>query len=195
MSLPKQMNIGCGTNIRDHWCNVDLKQMPGMKLNRDFWFDLAGPRYKWPSPILGSRFDHFEASHVIEHIPNLLQFVENIHFLATPGATLLVRAPHGGSDTAWQDPTHVRAVFEGSFQYWNQLTYWMQDPGYKGDWDCEYVRLFTQGVDLEDKDMAYKMIQHGRNFVVEMEALLVAVKPARERPDTPQKIQLTLELM
>lgn len=204
MSLPPQMNIGCGTDIRKGWCNVDLYQMPGMEINRDYWFDMAGDRAKWPTPILTSKFSHFEASHIIEHIPNVLKFMENIWYLAEPGATLLIRCPHGGSDTAWQDQTHVRPMFEGSFQYYSQLTYWMQDVKYKGDWETEVVRLKTDGLNMEPvgnetmqdvNDRAYRMIKHGRNWVVEMEALLQAVKPARDRPTEPQKLELILELM
>jgi predicted SAM-dependent methyltransferase len=195
MSLPSQMNIGCGTDIRNHWCNVDLKQLPGMQINRDYWgFDIGGPFEKFPTPITATRFKHFEASHIIEHLPNTLRFMENLWKLAEPGATLRIRCPHGGSDTAWQDQTHVRAMFEGSFQYFDQRTYWMQDTGYKGDWETEHVNLYTKGLDLTDKDQAYRMIQHGRNWVEEMEALLVAVKPKRERPDSPQQVPLVIGL-
>lgn len=196
--LPKHLNIGCGTDIRERWCNIDLKWMPGMVEGRDFAMDIMKGRWTWDDARLanGNVFKHIEASHVIEHVDNRLLFMSQLWHLAQPDATLLIKTPHGGSDEAWQDPTHVAPIFEGSFQYFDSQVYWMQHPDYAADWELEQVTLFTEGLDIDalGHEKAYKMVQHGRNFVKEMHAVLVAHKPARPWPDKPQKIVLNIEL-
>ena len=54
--------------------------------------------------------------------------------IAKPNAKMVIRVPHGASDDAWEDPTHVRAYFSNSFGYYSQPYYWRADYGYRGDW-------------------------------------------------------------
>ena len=90
--------------------------------------------------------------------------------------------PHGASDDAWEDPTHVRAYFPGSFGYFSQPYYWRADYGYRGDWKVEKIRL---NVDRQlcaglDPQQAFLKSQQERNIVREIYCELSAVKPLRE---------------
>lgn len=173
--LPTRLNVGCGRDVRDGWVNLDTSIIDGMVKGRDIVMDL-GPD-EWFGP-----FDHFteiEMSHVVEHIPHVLQAMEDMWRAAANDCQLTIRCPHGSSDDAWEDPTHVRPMFETTFMYFGQGSYWRADYGYRGDWALDRVTLHTKGLDLSDPDLAYQHIQHGRNFVTEMVAELHAVKPAR----------------
>jgi hypothetical protein len=41
--------------------------------------------------------------------------MQELHRIAKPNGKLVIRCPHGASDDAWEDPTHVRAFFARSF--------------------------------------------------------------------------------
>lgn len=175
MALPTRLNVGCGRTIRDDWCNLDLTWHDGMIEGRDVVAELGVDKLDLPE----NHFTEIEASHVVEHVGPILEAVEALWRVAAPDCKLTIRCPHGSSDDAHGDPTHVRPMFDQSFLYWGQGFYWRADYGYRGDWRLDNVTLRTRGLDLSDIGRAYDHVQHGRNFVEEMTATLYAVKPAR----------------
>jgi hypothetical protein len=177
--LPTRLNVGCGRDVRDGWVNLDSTWHEGMIKYRDHTWNLGDGKL---FPARTDAYTEIEMSHVAEHIDNILAAVETLWLWAKPGCKLTVRCPHGASDDAWGDPTHVRPMFPQSFMYWGQGMYWrVASPydGYRGDWSLGNVTLYTRGLDLSDIDRANMQVQHGRNFVEEMVATLYAVKPAR----------------
>jgi hypothetical protein len=118
-------------------------------------------------------------AHTLEHIRDTLSLMAELYRVAQPGAKLTIRVPHGASDDAWEDPTHVRAYFAGSFGYFSQPYYWRADYGYRGDWQPEQVLLFVPAAECVDGEAIRRRVQRERNLVREMEATLRAVKPAR----------------
>lgn len=133
-------------------------------------------------PLDDSSVDEILLSHVIEHIHHTLPLMQELHRVARPGAKAVVRVPHGGSDDAWEDPTHVRPYFLGSFGYFSQPFYWRADYGYRGDWDVEKLILLVrkQLCDDPSPEAILRKAQSQRNFVQEMVAELRAIKPIRE---------------
>ena len=72
-------------------------------------------------------------------------------------------------------------MFLQSFGYFSQPYYWRADYGYRGDWDLG--RLILR-VDQQENaglsiDEILRKVRQLRNVVVEMTAVLVAVKPIR----------------
>jgi hypothetical protein len=184
--LPTRLNVGCGRDVRDGWCNLDLHEHSGMTTHRDVLGDVAAPPSTWRvygTNLSGTawvrHFTEIDAEHIMEHIPDVLAAAENLWTVAADGCKLTVKCPHGASDDAWGDPTHVRPIFPQSFLYWGQGMYWRADYGYRGDWRLDHVTLLTRGLDLSDIDRAFEHVKHGRGFVEEMTAVLYAVKPAR----------------
>ncbi|MCM2326823.1 MAG: hypothetical protein NDI88_02935 [Lysobacter sp.] len=106
----------------------------------------------------------------------------NVDSATLPGAIAGIRTPHGSADAAWEDPTHVRPYFVGSFGFFSQPHYWRADYGYRGDWQPEVIRLLVEGRHFEGLDPAqcYEKVQAGRNLVREMVCEMRAAKPARE---------------
>jgi SAM-dependent methyltransferase len=174
---PYRLNVGCGRNIREGWVNLDSVALPGV----DIVCDLEKLR-DMPIDLPDETVDHFLLSHVIEHIRDSLGLMQELWRLATPEATLIIRVPHGGSDDAWEDPTHVRAYFLGSFGYFSQPYYWRADYGYRADWKPEKIQLLvdkTRGAGLSAQEILSRA-QNERNWVREMVCEMRAIKPIRD---------------
>ena len=179
MSL--RLNLGCGKDVREGWVNVDHVEAPGVvcaDLNDPQWYQALSGILDWDDLV-----DHSDAHHVIEHLTNPLGFMQGLYAVTRPGGTVDIRCPHGASDDAWEDPTHVRPYYENSFAVFSQPYYWRVDDsyGYLGDWQPTHVQLYLYpGLGDVPEEMVVRGIRHQRNFVFEMLARLECVKPARE---------------
>ncbi len=177
LAMTQRLNVGCGHNVIEGWINLDSAKRPGV----DIVCDLETLR-DHPIPLPDGSVDEFLLSHVIEHVRDSLGLMQELWRLARPGASAVIRVPHGGSDDAWEDPTHVRAYFAGSFGFLSQPHYWRADYGYRADWQPEVVHLFVDKRRCEGlgPEACYEKIRNERNLVREMVCELRAVKPARE---------------
>lgn len=175
-NAPLRLNVGCGRNILPDWINLDGADLPGVDVCADL-DSCAG----MPLPLESNSIEEFRLSHVIEHLHYPLPLMQELHRIARPDAIMTIYTPHGASDDAWEDQTHVRPYFLNSFGYFSQPYYWRADYGYRGDWQTEEVlvivdRATHMGMSAED---IMQRIQTSRNVVLEMIAKLRAVKPIR----------------
>jgi SAM-dependent methyltransferase len=187
---PYRLNVGCGRNIREGMLNLDSVALPGV----DIVCDLENLR-QTRIPLPDESVDYFLLSHVLEHIRDSLGVMQELWRLAMPGAIAEIRTPHGASNDAWEDPTHVRAYFPGSFGYFSQPFYWRADYGYRGDWQPETLRLVVDGTrchGLSHQEILAKA-ECERNLVREMICELRAVKPIRE-PRQELQTELRIEI-
>ncbi len=171
------------------WINLDCTSLDGVDVVADL--DDCGHT---PLPFDDDCIDEFHASHLIEHLKNPLPFMQELWRTAKRDAKAVFRVPYGSSDTAYEDPTHVRAYFMQSFDYFSQPAYWRADYGYSGDWQVEKIYLKVDknrfaGKKIEEITFA---VQNYRNIVKEMVVELKAIKPPRE----PKKeLQTTREVV
>lgn len=188
---PYKLNVGCGRNIKDGWINLDSSALPGV----DLVCDLNGVRNK-PIELPDESVEQFLLSHVIEHVRDSLGLMQELWRLARPNATAVIRVPHGGSDDAWEDQTHLRAYFPKSFGFFSQPFYWRADYGYTGDWNPEKVTLLVDGARCKglNPQQTFAKTQNERNLVREMICELRAVKPRRE-PKRELQPQLNVEIV
>lgn len=172
----KKLNVGCGQDIRDGWINLDQIELPGVDVVANL--DQCA---KTPLPLEDNSIDEFLLSHIIEHVACPLPMMQELYRIARPGACAIIRVPHGASDDAYDDPTHVRQYFHSSFGYFSQPYYWRADYGYRGDWKVEKTELYVPAVGNEgvSADEIMMKVNTLRNQVVEMVIELSAVKPAR----------------
>lgn len=172
-----QLNVGCGRDIQEGWINLDAYPLPGV----DIVFDLEKCAEE-KIPLGDSSVDRFLLSHLIEHIEKVLPLMAELHRIAKPGAKAVIRVPYGSSDDAFEDPTHIRQYYIGSFGYFSQPYYWRADYGYRGDWQPNTITLFIEGRLLQGKNSSQimEMVMHQRNIVREMMVELEAVKPLRQ---------------
>lgn len=171
-----KLNVGCGRNIIDGWINLDCVNLPGI----DIVFDLAKCGTT-QIPLNENTIEEFLLSHVLEHIENPLPLMEDLHRIAKPMALCTIRSPFGSSDDAWEDPSHKRPLFLNSFDYFGQPAYWRADYQYRGDWEVTNIilGLSKQYFGNKSKDEILFAVHHYRNVVLELIAILRAVKPIR----------------
>ena len=167
-----KLNLGCGRNPIDGWVNCDIMDGPGV----DRVFDLEKPPY----PFETDSADNFHMSHVLEHIRGDLNMMEELHRIAKPGAEIALRCPYGSHDSAFEDPTHVKILFENSFMYYGQSAYCRADYGYRGDWERTHLILSIPETfrHLKD-DSKMSQVKLMRNVCREITCIMKAVKPIR----------------
>ncbi len=172
----RKLHLGCGRTILDGWVNLDCTEVPGVNVIADL-DDCA----ETPLPFDDDYFEEFLASHLIEHITNPLPLMQELHRIARNNAKAVFRLPYGSSDTAFEDPTHVRPYFIHSFGYFSQPFYWRADYQYRGDWAVEKITLAVDRGRYEGKKISEIAldIERYRNVVKEMIVELRAVKPIR----------------
>jgi SAM-dependent methyltransferase len=172
-----KLNVGCGRNILPGWINLDCAALPGVDVVANL--ELCD---EVPLPLDDSSVDELLLQHVLEHINKPLPLMQELHRVAKPEALAIVRTPYGGTDDAWEDPTHVRPYFIGSFCYFSQPLYWRADYGYRGDWRVQRIVLLVPKARVLglSADQAMELVRRERNVVVEMYAELRAIKPIRQ---------------
>lgn len=187
-----KLNLGCGRSPLEGWTNVDIAPLPGVDLVVDLD---SGDLAKALEP---DTVDASVGRHVLEHLRNPLAFMDALWTVTKHGGTATFEVPFGGSDDAWEDPTHVRPYFLGSWAYFGQPNYWRADYGYRADWVVELIEVFVPAAPWEgatDGDV-YGAMMTSRNVVQHMIGTLRAHKPAREplrdlQENTPVKIVRT----
>lgn len=80
---------------------IDIRPFP----NVDWVHDLNEP---WP--FEKDTFIHVSAVHVVEHLKDLIHFMNEAHRVISPGGSLYIETPLAGvnPDLEFADPTHVR---------------------------------------------------------------------------------------
>lgn len=167
-----KLNVGCGRSAEPGYVNIDRSRGG----NVDVVVELENGL-----PFRDQCASDFLLSHVIEHIARPLPLMAELWRIAAPGARMIIRCPYGSSDDAWEDPTHVRALFINSFGYFGQPAHWRADYGYGADWRVEWLELicWSDRLGMTDNAEAMECIRTQRNIVAEMVGHLRAVKPPR----------------
>lgn len=109
-----KLHVGCGNDILPGWVNHDLVALPGV----DVVHDLTA----FPWPFEANRFEEIRMYHVLEHLPDTIRTVEELHRIAAPGARVAIRVPFWNSPDWATDPTHRASFSEHSFDYFDPST-------------------------------------------------------------------------
>jgi predicted SAM-dependent methyltransferase len=95
--LPRQLNLGCGTDTRPGWVNVDIVDYGGnMVFNLD----------QYPFPLPESHFDYVLCSHVLEHLQNFNKIVTELWRITRNEGIIEVRVPFFLSTKFYSEPDH-----------------------------------------------------------------------------------------
>jgi SAM-dependent methyltransferase len=111
---PTRLNLGCGSDIRADYVNLDLTPLPGVDVVHDLAF--------LPYPFVSDRFEHITAFNVLEHLPDTIGVLEELWRISRNGAELHVRVPYWNSIDGITDPTHVRWFNQYTFQFFDPTT-------------------------------------------------------------------------
>ena len=108
MNRAKKLNLGCGTDIKAGWINLDSAVLPGV--------DIVHNIETLPLPFGDGEFDEILANDVLEHV-EYAPLLKDLHRILCPGGTLAIRMPHFTSKNNFIDPTHKRQFSVNTFDF------------------------------------------------------------------------------
>jgi SAM-dependent methyltransferase len=127
---PKQVNLGSGKDYKPGWLNIDILE----RAEPDIVLDL-GQAVSLPLEIDSCRggrvrleagqLDLLYANNVLEHVPDLPTLMGNALTLLKEGGEFQIEVPYEKALSAWQDPTHLRALNENSWLYYTDWFWYL----------------------------------------------------------------------
>lgn len=127
---PSLMNLGSGKDYKMGWLNVDILE----RAQPDLVLDLGQPiTLPISTKTLGgghilieeSSLNGIYANNVLEHVPDLPCLMTNLLTLLKEGGELELEVPYEKAMTAWQDPTHLRAMNQNSWLYYTSWFWYL----------------------------------------------------------------------
>lgn len=103
------LDVGCGNAKSLGAIGIDSNP----NTQADIIHDLD--QFPWPLPV--NSFDRIVCQHVVEHVADMVKFMEEVHRVARAGAWVEVTTPHFSNRFAHTDPTHRRYLGLRSFDY------------------------------------------------------------------------------
>jgi SAM-dependent methyltransferase len=181
-----RLDLACGKRIAEGYAGVDQdRYLPGVSYQCDLvtypWrlepIDRDAPAFE----IESGAADRLHCSHFVEHVRDLVGFMNEAHRVLEPGGEMVIIHPYQFSVAAWQDPTHVRALSEVSWIYydrdWREVN--MLEHYLGIDTDFEVREVIPSGVhpDFDARKLSaeafHKAMRHGVNVVHELTVTLV----------------------
>ena len=126
MENPIIIDLGAGPNKFPGSFGADLNVRAGT----DFVCNL-----EHPLPLKDNSVDEIHSAHVLEHIKNLVQLMEEIYRVCKHDAIVVISVPYYTSRGAFTDPEHIRFYTEYTFQRFEPPTYGI---------DCNFRILSTE---------------------------------------------------
>lgn len=171
-----RVDLACGKRKKEGFIGVDKVATS----QTDKVHDLM----TFPWPFADEEVYEFNCEHFIEHIPmtlpsgenGLIRFMEEVYRCLMPGGTIRFAAPYYSSIEAWQDPTHVRAISERTFVYFDRKAMQAADLDHydiKTNFEAvsRIYRLHPECEAYSEERRSY-MIKHYINVVQEFQIVL-----------------------
>lgn len=110
-----RLNLGCSTDIRPGWLNVDIVPRALLDLH-DADYQQADLNAPWPWP--DSSIEEIYAADIFEHLENRIHTLNEVWRILKPGGILRMECPDAAKGAGqWQDPTHVTPWTPNGLQY------------------------------------------------------------------------------
>jgi SAM-dependent methyltransferase len=110
------LDIGCGKKKQDPSA-IGLDRQPGS--SADVRCDLT----HFPWPLKDNCAGRIYLSHFLEHHPDILRAMAEVHRIAQPGAEVIIVTPHYSSPDSYTDPTHLFHLAVRSFDYFERNSF------------------------------------------------------------------------
>ena len=121
------LDIGCGDNKIPGAIGLDKRACKGVNVISDFEEGL---------PFKTDCIETVFLRHVIEHVDDLIHFMEELYRICQKDAKVNIEAPYYSSRGAFRDPTHRHFISEDTFQYFEYPV----DYGTKTNFKIESIR-------------------------------------------------------
>lgn len=105
----KVLDLGCGPMRREGAFRVDVID--------EYEPDLVWDLRKLPYPLPDNSFDEVYLENVLEHLPDTVGVVKEVHRICKPGALVKIWVPHYTGYTSWSCPEHYKTFTSISFDY------------------------------------------------------------------------------
>ena len=105
----KVLDVGCG--------RAKAPDAIGLDLNPDTLADVLADVNQRAWPFADDTFDRVLCRHIVEHVVDMMAFLEEVHRVSKPGAMVEIVTPHFSNRYSFTDPTHVRHLAWRSFDY------------------------------------------------------------------------------
>jgi SAM-dependent methyltransferase len=110
------LDLGCGKKKQAPNA-IGLDRQPGS--SADVLCDLAW----FPWPIRDGCADRIYLCHFVEHQPDILRVMAEVHRVGKPGAEVVIVTPHYSSSDSYTDPTHLFHLGFHSFDYFERSSF------------------------------------------------------------------------
>jgi SAM-dependent methyltransferase len=108
----KILDVGCGNNKYPGAVGIDFNP----RTQADVIHDLGVVPY----PFKDNEFDEVFSHHVVEHVPDVMAFVSELHRITRPGGRIRLITPHYSNPDWPTDPTHRNHFNSYSFNCFMQ---------------------------------------------------------------------------
>jgi len=95
----KTLDLGCGNRKIFGADGLDKTSLEGVDIVHDL--------NVFPYPIDDNSYDRIVLRHVVEHMPDIVGLMEQVHRIGKPEAFVEITTPHYTSCNSYIDPTHV----------------------------------------------------------------------------------------
>jgi SAM-dependent methyltransferase len=106
------LDVGCGVN--------KLSGSIGLDRNPRSRADVLADLDHAPYPFRDDVFDAIQATHVIEHVADVMKTMEEFHRLTRRGGRIRLTTPHYTDFSSFCDPTHRWHLNSFSFRYFGE---------------------------------------------------------------------------
>ncbi|MEW6062898.1 MAG: class I SAM-dependent methyltransferase [Nanoarchaeota archaeon] len=112
--MSKVLEIGSGKHYYKAKSNEEVVHLDRIKKEH---VEVVHNLDKYPWPFKPNTFDKVYASHILEHLSDLVKAIEEIYRVAKPNALVIIKVPYFASAYAFQDPTHKHFFAYRTFEY------------------------------------------------------------------------------
>jgi predicted SAM-dependent methyltransferase len=167
-----KLDLACGDRKTEGFYGIDVS--PDVK--PDAVVDLT----VFPWPIVSDSVDEIICNHYVEHTPDLMKFMNEVYRILKPGGKIKIVAPYWNSIRCWQDPTHLRAISEASFYYYNKK--WREDSKlthYPITCDFDFTYGYDMAVEWANRSEEARnfAIKHYVGIINDIHVVLTSRKP------------------
>jgi len=106
--MPRILDVGCGQHKYPGSIGIDM--------NPNTAADVLCHLDHGSLPFCDNAFDEVRATHLIEHVDNVILTVEEFHRVTRAGGTIVLITPHYTDFSSFCDPTHRWHL--NSFSFW-----------------------------------------------------------------------------
>lgn len=107
-----RLNVGCGTDIREGYINLDTFKFKGVDVIHDI--------NRLPWPFVENSFSIVLMSHVLEHVNEPVEVMEEIWRVSKAGAIVEIGVPYFSGLNAVADPTHKHFFAAKTFDFFER---------------------------------------------------------------------------